>query len=556
MSKSFKVAALFAVTALILGAMVFAPSVYGQSSPTGTATAGVFTSDVEDSMDVHYYSDVEFDKWFGFIGTSGTTPSLGYATRFGDLYVGAWYTGTIASTTNSVTEQVVSDYDLDNQLYTGKTTTLTYSNQYTDSDNSLNVLIGVAGMGIKVGFSESLRVWSYPSSTLTTVEDATGAAKTYTNDYVVDDYLRIDGSMTPSLEWGTTIEAGDITIRPKVAAGLVIHRDTNILNTKATYSTYNDELVGGTEQINRVNGTVNDYLGLGAGVGADFGLNEKLSVGIGYNLYTNFYSNSYDGSGFSGTAAGTVSWDNGSTTITRNNETTVTQTTATLNIDEITNWSHNIEPSVYYSDEIAEGLTLGFSIALPVGITAGSSNSYYEWHQNTKTEYNSAVNKPRGTTVDYVTYGPKSLTETSGFSIGLNAAVGAQYALIPDRFTVKAGIGLNPLRFSSTTRKFTKPTVNGKNVTRIYDADGNQIGSDVVSLQEPNYPYNEATSDQVEDSVFVQNTWSPFGVYAAGGFTFNFNDSMALDMAVSGGSGSSNFTLNISNVKVLFSFKF
>ncbi|MDR1905075.1 MAG: hypothetical protein LBQ88_22695 [Treponema sp.] len=35
-----------------------------QVSNTSQATAGNFTTDVDDYLDVHSYSGVEFDKWF------------------------------------------------------------------------------------------------------------------------------------------------------------------------------------------------------------------------------------------------------------------------------------------------------------------------------------------------------------------------------------------------------------------------------------------------------------------------------------------------------------
>jgi len=543
MSKKFKVAAIIAVTAMILAAPVF-----GQSSPTGTATAGVYTTDVEDSMDVHYYSDVEFSKWAGFIGTSGTTPQLGFAKRFGKLYVGTYYTGTIANTNNYKEDAVVQNYNLATQLFTGKTTTLQYSNKYTDSNNSLDVLIGVAGMGIKVGFAENLRVWNYPNLTLETYENATGATKTINNDYIVDDYNQIYGYMTPSLEWGMSLKAGKFTLRPKVAASLDINRDTNILNVKGTYSTYNGELIG-AEVLNRSNGTINDYLGLGVGAGVDVDLNEKLTVGIGYELYTEFYDNNYDGSGFTGDAAGTVSWSGGSTTINRSLAATTTTTEATLNINEITTWEHYIEPSLYYSNDIAEGLKLGFTVAVPISITAGSDTEYSEYHNNSKTEYNNPVFSQYGETQDTVTYSPKELEEISSFRIGLNTAAGAQYSLIPGRFKINAGVGLIPFTYTRTTTKNSQATNRTKKVETTYNADGS-LRSEVVSLD------GNPTTDEVSDSVRVSNVWNSFYVYAAGGFTFNFTNNIALDMAVNSGSASTGFTLDIANVKLLFSFKF
>ena len=579
MSKSFKAAALVAVTAMFLAAPVFAPRIYAQSSPTSTATAGVFTTDVDDALDVLYYSGVEFDKGFGFIGITGAedyagvavnggVPSLGYATRFGDLYIGAWYRGNIANTNNTETQAVTSTYNLTNQLLTQKQTQTTYYNQYTDSNNSIDVLIGVAGMGIKVGFSEALRVWSYPLNananfvTTVTENDASGASKTYINDYIVDDYTRIQGQLTPSLEWGMSLEAGDLTINPKVGLSLGINRDTNIYNVKGalsgtnyTYGTLNDEIIG-LDTVNYVNGEVNDYLSPAITVGAGIDLSSGATIGIEYGIGFDIYNNSYDGSGFSGTAAGTVDWSGGSTSIARSLAATTPTTEGTLRINELTSISHSITPSFYYStDEIAEGLSLGFYAELPIGIGVGTDTTDWEWRQTAKTVYNNAIQKPLGGTIEESSKGNSGLTETTEFTIGLNAAVGASYALIPGRFTINAGFGISPFAYTGTSTKVSKGSVNQTYTKKTYDADGNLVET-VVVFQENTSPWSTATTDEVEDKETVKNTWAPVSAYAAGGFTFNFNDNIALDMAVGGGTTSSTFTLNLTSVRVLFSCKF
>jgi hypothetical protein len=556
MNISFKAAAVLAVTAVFLAAPVFAPPVYAQSSPTNTATAGVFTTDVEDSMDVHSWTGVEFDKWTGFAGYGGSNNpiSLGYATRFGDLYLGAWYTGNIASTSNKEERSIVSAYSLTNQLLTGKTTTITYTDQNTYSYNRLNVLIGVAGMGIKVGFAESLTVWSYPDITKTVVEDANGANKTYTNDYVVDDYQRISGSLTPSIEWGMSLEAGDLTIKPKVGITFGIYRDTNIYNVRGTasgytYSTANGEVVG-TERINYSTGTINDSLRPSFRVGADIDLSPEVTVGLTYGLGFTAYSNNYDSAGFSGTAQGTVNLT-GYTTTASSLASTTTTTYGSLSITEPTSWSHSITPSFYYGKEIADGLELGFLAQLPITIGVSSSSPSTETKTTTKTVYNNAVQKPLGSTVETSTVSNNGTSsEGTSFSIGLNAAVGASYALVPGRFTVNAGVGLVPFRYSGSTTKQTRESNTATTTTKTYDADGKLV-STVVSLSGT----GTENTDTTYDRVYASNSWDAFYAYAAGGFTFNFNENAAIDMAVNS-YGSDYFTLNLNSVRVLFSFKF
>ena len=81
MSKSFKVAALIAVTAMILAAPVFA-----QTSNTNSATAGLYKTDVDKATHVHDYTDVSINKWAGFIGggiDNGFPIQLGFAKKFG-----------------------------------------------------------------------------------------------------------------------------------------------------------------------------------------------------------------------------------------------------------------------------------------------------------------------------------------------------------------------------------------------------------------------------------------------------------------------------------------
>ena len=561
MNISFKAAAVIAVTVMFLAAPVFAPGAYAQSSPTGTATAGVFTTDVEDSMDVHSWTGVEFDKWTGFAGYGSTSNpiSLGYATRFGDLYLGAWYTGNIANKNSTEEQSIVSQYSLTNQLLTGKTTTITYNGQNTSSNNRLNVLLGVAGMGIKVGFAENLTVYEYPDITKTVVEDANGASKTYTNDYIVDDYLRVEGSLTPSLEWGMSLEAGDLTIKPKVGITFGINRSTNIYSVKGTasgnppdytYSTANGEVVG-TERINYTNGQINDSLTPSFNVGADIDLSPEVTVGLTYGLGFTAYNNSYDALGFSGTAAGQVSLT-GSTTTASSLASTVTTTYGALSITEQTSWSHSITPSFYYGKEIADGLELGFSASLPIGIGVSSSSPSTETKQTVKTVYNNAVQKPLGSTTETSTVNNDGTSsEGTSFSIGLYAAVGASYALVPGRFTVNAGVGLRPFYYSGSTTKQTRESNTSTQTVKTYDADGKLV-STVVSLSGT----GTGNTDTTYDSVSASNNWYNFAAWAAGGFTFNFNENAAIDMAVNSGGGSQDFTLALNNVRVLFSFKF
>ena len=73
----------------------FAP-VLGPESYTSSTTQGRFGLDVDDYMDVNSWSNVKFDKGFGFLSyNSGVNNgiSLGYATHLFGAYMGLWFAG-------------------------------------------------------------------------------------------------------------------------------------------------------------------------------------------------------------------------------------------------------------------------------------------------------------------------------------------------------------------------------------------------------------------------------------------------------------------------------
>ena len=59
--------------------------VFAQTSPSYTATADIFRTDVENSMHVHSFGNVQFEDWVGFVGygTSQRPASLGFAANPG-----------------------------------------------------------------------------------------------------------------------------------------------------------------------------------------------------------------------------------------------------------------------------------------------------------------------------------------------------------------------------------------------------------------------------------------------------------------------------------------
>ena len=209
MSRSFKVAALCAVTALVLAMPLAAQNATEELGPlesnTYKATSGLFGNDVDNFVDVHSYGDVAPEKWFGFVtgraltvkgaessgwikpegvewdgnkwdasksdwgaykDPTGFLPdnpttgllSLGYARNLGGIYLGLWYQGNIAQVTggfDTKTSKITPTYDA-YRTVTKTVTETTWSESWLNTSNQIEALIGVSGQGIKVGFYESM----------------------------------------------------------------------------------------------------------------------------------------------------------------------------------------------------------------------------------------------------------------------------------------------------------------------------------------------------------------------------------------------------------------
>lgn len=112
------------------------------ASMSDASTAGRFGTDVDDYMGVNDWSNVEFDKWFGFVGYNfdGNKFNMGYATKLKDNYLGFYFGGYGADFT--MKSRFSSDTDAVPNSYTYQATS---TEQY-----AFALLFGTAkGIGIK-----------------------------------------------------------------------------------------------------------------------------------------------------------------------------------------------------------------------------------------------------------------------------------------------------------------------------------------------------------------------------------------------------------------------
>jgi len=344
------------------------------------------------------------------------------------------------------------------------------------------------------------------------------------------------------------IDLDSIAIKPFVSASIGIGLGSLVNNYISTpFRTIDGEIVG-TETLNRI-GRNNTYVSPDISVGAtvDF---ENFSIDASYGIAFDIYSNNYDASGFSGSTEGTVSW-NGSTQTTKSIATTNTTTNTVLTIDDQSALNHNIHLGFYTDKEVTTGLKLGLYAGAEFGIGTSSSDSYTLTLNNVKTEFNNAAFSYQNTTIETEERTNSTITDTTTFSITPFVNIGAIYEVVPDRFSVNAGISLWPLGnnngngYSNTVTR-TSSMAGSVQKSKTTDSNGNVTAESVI--------VND--SDATVDSVNVQSTWNNLRVGFYGGFTFNFNDSASLELAAGGGVESGTFTLNVANLRTLLTFKF
>jgi hypothetical protein len=575
MNKMLKVMAISVITALFLALPLMAQVDTTSEAPAGDpssnqrgATATLYKSDVDNYLSVNNYSTVNFEKWFGFLHGYAHDQQewrghLGFATNVGGLYLGLRYNGNIFQDTSSGEGETVTltkEYNPDTQELVEFTETTTYGERWHNSTNQLDILIGVANQGIRVGFYESMAI--NPNEVGTDGSGNSVITKTDSQDGFVtysmktDEFSEFGGWMRPSLQWGTLLNVGNLTVKPRVGAAFGIFQNKLINNYYENYETYNGTpTTTATSKNNTLyrDGHNNGILRPEFKVGADIVLpkTETLTttVTIDYTMKFDIYDNDYSASGFSGTAKGLVSWEGASTTTNKAIDRETTTTAAHLYFSDKTGFYHSIAPRLTLDKSVADGLNVGLAILAPFSITMTSEDGYDENKEYSVIKvYRPITNAESKTVTEFTEHNYGKLTETTGFAIDPSVRLGAKYALIPGRFSVNAGIQLDPLAYRYRSEKIT-PNGNGiglRTTSKTTDGDG------VVTEKKDSADYD--LGQEVSSS--VEHKWDFFNGQVGGGFVFNFNENAALDLWVNSGDLNQDWNLNVTTVNVMVVLKF
>ena len=122
-------------------------SLFAQTSMTNTATAGLFSTDVDNYLDVNSWSEVKPEKFFAYFGMRSGNYDLGFAKNFKDCYWGTYFSGNLGTSTSTKTTSG------DSTSINNTTSSPTYFN--------FNNIIGLGNLGIGVNFYYNDHTKSY-----------------------------------------------------------------------------------------------------------------------------------------------------------------------------------------------------------------------------------------------------------------------------------------------------------------------------------------------------------------------------------------------------------
>ena len=129
---------IFKIVATLLLVLVTSTFVFAQTSNTFTATAGTLRDDADNFMDVRYYNDVDFSNFFAWTNLSLGDVNLGFAKKFNELYLGAYYAGDLLNSLTKTESKEISSEEI-----------VSYTKNETGM-HEFDLLFGFSGMALKL----------------------------------------------------------------------------------------------------------------------------------------------------------------------------------------------------------------------------------------------------------------------------------------------------------------------------------------------------------------------------------------------------------------------
>jgi hypothetical protein len=304
---------IFGLTAALLLSVVVAGGLWAQTaphdfvtSPQSTASEGRYRSDADNFIRTDSWSGVRFNTFYAytsFYTGPSTDPraanraALGYATKFGDAYVAAYYSGNFWSGTTGFT---YTERDLpfngSDKTFPVYSATPAFSTG-TIPDNRVALLLGVADMGFRLSYAWTHEAFkkddiaapatipnpNYDPTDPDSPETITGNAfyKSYEMDY---------GVISPQIEWGMAKALTEKNgIQPKVTLNLNFFRNYKKVDqyNPADGTSYGEAIANSQNYFN-------PHLIVGVGGFHFYNQNGfRATVDLDYELNLRLYDNEY-----------------------------------------------------------------------------------------------------------------------------------------------------------------------------------------------------------------------------------------------------------------------
>jgi hypothetical protein len=372
-----------------------APTLFSPESAVYRASMGTISSDIDGFMSVKSFKDTTFTNNLFYLGLDPQGVTIGYGQKMGPVYFGIAYGGSlIQDLISRATNQDADDYVIDISTTEGDATPLVTQRGEEAAEiyskNEFNIFLGLWRAGLKVGFSQVLTA-EQPGSAISTGSYAGG----------------FENSMVPSLSLGISIPLGEkMRLTPELFAIIDIHQfvSGSVVNDMSTgtmeiyqkYQTqYIDTKVGGRLAFTALNPNGKFELGSGFSLGKrmdNFDFTFKSGSTIDHQIVDSKH-------GYIGTVSTTVD-----------------------------NLEQQLDPYLLITTSAGEGgkLTAGVKIMADISI-----NEKY-------TTPDTLVDKSYGDVESHY-------TETQ---VKPEIDLGVSFALLPNRFALHAGFGLNLWQFT------------------------------------------------------------------------------------------------------------
>jgi hypothetical protein len=552
--------ALLACVPLSLGAQI--------TSRTSSVSAGLVLTNVDKAFNVNSFSE-NADKSLTVIDLASLSAlNLGYAGKLGDLYLGGIYSGNALGLTDSKTKSYSTTelVDSSNTLLGTRQTLTDTPTSSTGSDNKLSLMVGFGKIGILASVRENIalttKLYDYsfnPSTNInsttwdlasggspTAGADSTTPAATGSSTSVVKHTAVTSGtsSWIPAVQVGTSIELGDMIIKPYFSVSANLYGNTTgasktsyTQNTGSGFATYNS-ITEVSAYTNYTYATNAGYTEIAANLGSSF-TNGPWNFALYYGITPRIFSASYKDT--DGSTSKTVAGNSYSLSYVDYIADLSTSTTTTVNgyqADPQSYLKHSVSGYTTYTAAPSDKMTFAFGFIPSFSLTSTSNSS--SGSQVTTVVSTDSVTPTNGSTTVYTKSYTGNSVSTSSIAFSPTIAAAMQYKINNDcRFNMGASANLANVASSTTTT--TVPGYSSiKKVTTNYDG--------TVSTNTYSSTIGSARSESRVTSFTLSNLSASIGW----GFLWDLAEGVTLDTKFSTSGASfqtSSFTVLVSIAK-------